>query len=89
MVKAGLLAYGMMVCHLPSFPVVHDKPKPHTVAGAALALDPNTGHPFQIPVSVLNALRPLNTLHKYNCIASVIWSRSFATTECRLSAFTL
>lgn len=59
--QAGLLAYGMMVYNLPGFPVVYYRPKPRTVAGAALALDPNMGHPHQIPVSVLNALHPMNT----------------------------
>lgn len=51
----------MMIYNLPGFPVVYYRPKPRTVAGAALALDPNMGHPHQIPVSVLNALHSMNT----------------------------
>ena len=57
-----------MICLLPSFPVAYDRPKPLTVAGAALVLGPDMGHPHQIPVSVPNALHPMNTLHTTICV---------------------
>ena len=67
--QAGLLAGGMMICLLPGFPVVYDRPKPLTVAGAALVLGPDMGHPHQIPVSVPNALHPMNTLQEHLWLA--------------------
>ena len=67
--QAGLLACGMMVCLLPGFPVAYGRPKPLTVAGAALVLGPDMGHPHQIPVSVPNALHPMNTLQAYLWLA--------------------
>ena len=51
------------------FPSGYDRPKPLTVAGAALVLGPDMGHPHQIPVSVPNALHPTNTLPRYLCLA--------------------
>ena len=67
--QAGLLAGGMMICLLPGFPVAYDRPKPLTVAGAALVLGPDMGHPHQIPVSVPNALHPMNTLQEHLWLA--------------------